>query len=233
MLFPHSLGAISHGSDCVRGLGTRIRRLEARIAAYQHADAQTEDSRANDRHHDRCGTIEEEEADEGSDYGTNDRACESSNDQPAAKPPTHPGVGRGFHLHSALALSVGRLFLHRGVIPAGLDSNLAPDVLCTTAASVLWHVGVRKRPTLSGLGAQRCPYFRFISASSPTTTARAGPTQSVTGSRRTTAKPVCGPRTASCVAVTDGAPAFNVEREALMVRRSHYGLLMVDQFADR
>jgi anti-sigma regulatory factor (Ser/Thr protein kinase) len=35
------------------------------------------------------------------------------------------------------------------------------------------------------------------------------------------------------VAVTDGGPAFNLEREALAVRGSHHGLLMVDQFANR
>jgi hypothetical protein len=76
--------------------------------------------------------IEEDEADEGSDYGTNDRACESSNDQPAAKPPTHPVVGRGFHLNSGLTLRAGLPLVHRSVIPAGLNSNLF-DVLCRTA----------------------------------------------------------------------------------------------------
>jgi serine/threonine-protein kinase RsbW len=35
------------------------------------------------------------------------------------------------------------------------------------------------------------------------------------------------------VAVTDGGPAFNLEREALAVRGSHHGLFILDGLADR
>jgi hypothetical protein len=37
----------------------------------------------------------------------------------------HPYLGRAFALNPALALPLGAALLHEGVIPAGLDPNLA------------------------------------------------------------------------------------------------------------
>jgi hypothetical protein len=128
MFFPHSLRAIRHGSSRVGGLSTRIRGLQARVAGDQHADAQTEDTRCNDRHHDGCRTIEEEESEQGPDHGTGDRAYGSPEEQPAAKPQMHPGLGRAFELIPALAPRASVPFLHEGVVPVGLDSNLALHV---------------------------------------------------------------------------------------------------------
>ena len=73
VFFPHNLRAICDGPCRIRGLSTRIRRFEARVAGHQHAYAQTKDCRCKDRRKDGRRAIEEDESDQGSEHGTSDR----------------------------------------------------------------------------------------------------------------------------------------------------------------
>jgi hypothetical protein len=124
VFFPHSLRAICDGAGRIRGLSTRIRRLEARVAGQQHSYAQTKDRRCKDRRKDGRRAIEGEESDQGSDHGTSDRPKESTEEQPAAEPPVHPSLGRALSSNPMLAPRFGCTFLHERCDTR--DSRLQP-----------------------------------------------------------------------------------------------------------